>query len=160
MKNVLWTVVLLAAVPAVAGPPAPLWIQSSGAFDANRIYSGTFVGTGAISDRGTLVDSPNFKGAAIHVVRTMTTSGRESITLEINGNHVSGSYVLPTWCPPPAVIPAGTVLVAEGGNWRLLSASGKYAGLQGGGAWATWVVVDPALSQPLTASDCLSGQVH
>jgi hypothetical protein len=90
----------------------------------------------------------------------MTTSNQEFITLEINGNHVAGSNVLPTWCPPPVSIPPGAVLRPQIGNWRLVSGTGKFASLQGVGSWGGWVVFDEALSQPLSAIDCLAGQLH
>jgi hypothetical protein len=158
MKKSIAALALLMTLPAAADKPRPLWIDSVGTFDANRVFSGSFTVSGAINDNGTELDTPVFNGAAIHITRLMTTSGGEYITLAINGNHVSGTNVPPNWCPQPPVSP-GTLLFAETGNWTILSATGQYAMLQGTGAWGSWVTVDPSFG-PLSAKDCLIGQMH
>jgi hypothetical protein len=158
MKRLIVALALLIALPVTAGPPEAVWMDVATTFDANRIASGTFTATGAISDQGTFVDTPKFVGAAIHLTRLLITAGGEYITIEINGNHVAGSNVPPTWCPAPPPVP-GTVLVPEFGTWRIISGTGPYATLQGTGAWATWVTASGAF-QPLSAKECLSGLVQ
>jgi hypothetical protein len=158
MKSSITAVVLLVTLPVAADKPRPLWIDSTGTFDANRVLSGSFTVSGAIDDHGTELDTPVFNGKAIHITRLMSTSGGEYITLAIDGNHVSGSNVPPTWCPQPPTSP-GTFLVPETGNWTIISGTGQYAMLQGAGAWGTWVTVDLSF-RPLSAKECLVGQVH
>jgi hypothetical protein len=160
MKMFVLAGALVVTLPALAGAPSAVWIDTTGTFDSNRVLTGTFKATGAITSQGTFIDAPRFEGQAAHVVRSITTSSSEYMTIEINGNHVAGNMVPPTWCPPPAGIPAGTTLVSEFGNWRLVSASGKYVALQGGGAWASWVAYDSTLGIPVSAKECLSGEVH
>lgn len=155
MKRLIAAILLLAALPVTAGPPVAVWMDVVTIFDANRIASGTFTATGAIDEQGTFIDTPKFLGAAVHVTRLLSTSGGEFITIEINGNHVAGSNVAPTWCPAPPTVP-GTVLVAEIGHWKIVSGTGPYATLQGTGAWASWVTTTPSF-QPLSAKECLSG---
>jgi hypothetical protein len=161
MKSILIAAVaLLSGSLVMASPPVEVRIDSGGQFDINRIYSGAFSASGAINTQGTLTDSPRFSGQAIHVMRTMITSDRETLVLELNANHVKGWNVVPTWCLPPATIPSGTVLVPESGNWKVLSGTGKYAPLQGTGSWAAWVVFDPALGLPVSATDCMAGKLQ
>lgn len=158
MKRFTPALVLLIALPVTAGPPEAVWMDVATTFDANRIASGTFTATGAIGDQGAFVDTPNFVGTAIHITRLLSTAGGEYITIAINGNHVAGSNVTPTWCPAPAPVP-GTLQVAEIGTWKIVSGTGPYATLQGTGAWASWVTAAGAF-QPLSAKECLSGKVQ
>jgi hypothetical protein len=145
---------------AMASPPVEVRIDSGGQFDINRIYSGAFSASGGFNTQGTVTDSPRFTGQAIHVMRTIVTSDRESVVFELNANHVKGWNVVPNWCAPPATIPSGTVLVPESGNWKVLSGTGKYAPLQGTGSWAAWVVVDPVQGLPVSATDCMAGKLQ
>jgi len=89
----------------------------------------------------------------------MTTPDGNSIVLEINANHVAGSNAVPTWCSPPETIPPGTFLFPESGNWRVLYGTGKFASVQGTGAWATWVSL-VRVGQPVAASDCMAGKLQ
>jgi hypothetical protein len=161
MKRILIAAVaLLWGSSLMASPPVEVRIDSGGQFDINRIYSGVFSASGAITTQGTVIDSPRFTGQAIHVMRTLVTSDRETMVLELNASHIKGLHVVPTWCLPPATIPSGTVLVPESGNWKVLSGTGKYAPLMGTGSWASWVVFDPALGRPVSATDCMAGKLQ
>jgi hypothetical protein len=160
MKKLILASAMLVGLPALASPPVEVWFETSGEFDANLILSGSFVSAGAFDEQGSLVDSPIFNGVSIHVTRTMTTSGGDIIVMEINGNHVTGSQVIPTWCAPPTSLPPGTFLFPESGNWRVLYGTGSHASLKGNGSWATWVAVDQATGSPRTANECMSGTVH
>jgi hypothetical protein len=68
-------------LPAVANPPAAVWIDSQGTFDANRVFSGIFTASGGITDQGVETDSPIFVGRAVRITRLMTTSsGGEGVS--------------------------------------------------------------------------------
>lgn len=158
MKRFIPALALLMALPVTAGPPGAVWLDVATTFDANRIASGTYTAAGAIGDQGTFVDTPTFVGAAIHITRLLRTADGEYITIAINGTHVAGTNVTPTWCAASAPIP-GTLQVAEIGTWRIVSGTGPYATLQGTGAWASWVTAAGSF-QPLSAKECLSGKVQ
>ena len=160
MRSLIVAIALLWSLQAVAGTPMEVSIDTEGQFDANRIYSGTFIAVGAIDAQGSLVDSPRFSGAAIHITRTMLTSDGEYLGFDINANHVKGSQAVPSWCPPPETMPSGTVLVPESGNWMVLYGTGKYTTLKGTGSWASWVTLDLASGLPVSANECLDGKVQ
>ena len=159
MKTLIVAIGLFSAFSAVAGQPFEVEFDGAGQFDADRVYSGIFTATGAINTQGTVIDSPAFTGAAIHLTRTMVTSDGESIVLKVNANHVSGAHVIPAWCPPPSSIPPETFLFPQSGNWEVVAGSGKYSQFQGTGSWVTWVVL-AAIGQPVAAYDCMVGTVH
>jgi hypothetical protein len=52
------------------------------------------------------------------------------------------------------------IALSESGNWRVLSGTGKFAGLNGTGSWASWVVFDPVLGLPVSATECMDGKVQ
>lgn len=145
---------------ALAGTPSDLWMQTTGMFDGNHILSGSFTSTGAIERQGSFVDSPRLAGQSIHIVRSMTTSKGEYITIEINSNHVKGTANPPSWCPLPPSMPPGAMLAPQAGSWVMTSVSGLLPVWQGTGSWASWVVYDPNLGLPVSATECLSGKVQ
>jgi len=162
MKLLIVAIALLLALPAAANPPVAVWIDTAGQFDANRQFSGVFTASGAIEAQGSVIDSPRFAGASIHITRNLTTSDNEHLVFEINANHVKGLHVVPDWCPPPETIPSGTVLVPESGNWKALYGTGNYAALKGTGSWAAWVVVsfESGIPAPVSANECMEGKVQ
>jgi hypothetical protein len=160
MKRLIPSLMLLFVLPVTGDTPDAVFMDFAVTFDANRIASGTFTATGAISDHGTFIDTPRPGGGlAIHGLRLMTTSAGEYITIKLNATFVNdGSKNPPTWCPAPPPVP-GTNLVSLVGTMQIVSGTGPYATLQGTGAWATWVTAAGPM-QPLSAKECFSGTVH
>ena len=140
----LLAVAALTSLAAFAGEPGQLRVQITGQFDANRMFSGVFSTSGALNALGSVVDSPRPTGTAIHV-RTMTTSDSESLVFNVQADQVAESVAVPTWCAPPASVPAAAFLLPQVGNWTARNGTGKYAAIQGTGSWAAWVVVDSNL---------------
>jgi hypothetical protein len=160
MKHLLACAALLIALPVSAETPLDVQINTTGTFDANLVYSGTYTASGAISEVGAQVDTPVFTGAAFHVTRLLSTTKGHYIAIAINSNHVSGEKVSPPdWCPPPPT-PNGTYLFREGGNWTIAYGTGPYALLQGTGTRVAWVVVDAVLNIPVAATECLLGKTQ
>ncbi len=157
MKRLIEALVLLIALPVAASPPEALWMDVAVTFDENAVASGTFTATGAISDQGTLIDTPTFVGSAIHVTRLLNTSGDDYITIDINSSSGGGKSA-PDWCPAPPPVPE-TLQFSRTGNWKIVSGTGPYATLQGTGAWATWITLTLS-GQPMSAKECLSGRAH
>ena len=159
MRKLIVASALFWTLPATADAPQAVWINAAGTFDIDLVNSGSFAATGAIQDSGSYIDYPIFQGQAILVTRILSTAAGDYIEISINGNHVSGSEVPPTWCPAPDAVP-DTFVVAEIGNWKVASGTGHYASLKGTGAWATWVTVDAVTFQPISSQECLLGRVQ
>jgi hypothetical protein len=160
VRTLTAVIAFLLSLPVSGSTPIEVWFDNAGTFDANRILSGVFTASGAFDAQGSQIDSPRFTGQAIHITRTMLTTDGEQLVIAVNANHVTGIRVVPVWCAPPETIPPGTLLFPESGNWRVLSGTGKFAGLNGTGSWASWVVFDPVLGLPVSATECMDGKVQ
>ena len=156
----LLVVAALTSLAAFASEPGQLRVQITGQFDANRMFSGVFSTSGALTALGSVVDSPRPTGPAIHVVRTMTTSDSESLVFNVQADQVAETVALPAWCAPPASVPAAAFLFPQVGNWTARNGTGKYAAIQGTGSWAAWVVVDSSLGRPVAATECMVGSLQ
>jgi hypothetical protein len=108
---------LAAPLTAVASAPKPLTIETHGVFTGPDSTAGTFVISGAVSDSGTYADTFRLAGETLHVVKTLSGSGG-TITLTAQG--------VVRWT-------SATTATFFAGQWRLASATGVYADLQGGG---------------------------
>jgi hypothetical protein len=142
------------ALPSAAQRQGDVTLTGHGVF-TDRVYAGEITISGAVNDHGTVVDSPGFTGVGgVHITRVMTMSGGEQITLEINGNHVLPGDRPSTTCPRPA----GHRVSSTRGNWRIVSATGKYSEMRGNGPWEAWVTHGD--NGPESATECLSGHVR
>jgi hypothetical protein len=110
---------LALAAPLVAGAsaPEPVSIETHGVFTGPDSTAGTFVISGALSDSGTYVDSFRLAGETLHVVKTLSGDGG-TITLTAQG--------VVRWTSP-------TTATFFAGHWQVVSGTGAYADLQGGG---------------------------
>lgn len=108
----------LAAPPtAGASAPEPVRIETHGVFTGPESTAGTFTMSGAASDSGTYVDTFRLAGETLHVVKTLAGSGG-TITLAAQG--------VVRWTSP-------TTATFFAGHWRVVSGTGAYADLKGGG---------------------------
>jgi hypothetical protein len=107
----------LAAPLAGASAPEPVTIATQGTFTGPNSTAGTFTISGAVSDSGTYVDTFRLAGQTLHLVKTLT-GGDGSITLSAQG-------VVRFTSPTTATFVAG--------HWRIVSGTGAYADLKGGG---------------------------
>ena len=159
MRQAIPGFVLFITMPLLADVPKDIQINTTGTFDANLVFTGTFIASGGINEVGSAVDTPRFNGVAIHISWLLTTSHGDYITVKINSNHVAGTNVTPPdWCAPPPA-PPGTVLFLETGNWSVVSGTGPFTLLDGTGSRVAWVILDSATITPLAATECLKGAV-
>jgi hypothetical protein len=108
---------LLTPLAAAATAPEPVRIETHGVFTGPGSTAGTFTISGAVSDAGTYVDSFRLAGETIHVVKTLSGGGG-TITLTAQG--------VVRWTSP-------TTATFFAGHWQLVSGTGAYADLRGGG---------------------------
>jgi len=149
----------LLAASALAEKPRDVRIDTLGTFDANRVLIATFTASGAINELGSVLDTPRFVGQAVNVSRLLTTAHGDYISIAINLTHIAGLHRSPPdWCAPPPS-PEGTLLFSQPGNWRVVSGTGPYSMLAGGGSFEAWIVFDAASFTPLAAKECLIGGV-
>jgi len=157
MKKVILGLLASWTVTVLAGQPNDVRIDVTGTFDANRIFIGTFTASGAFDELGSVQDTPNFVGQAVHISRLMTTASGEFIVVEINTTHVAGLHVTPPdWCAPPP-LPPGALLFYQTGSWKVAYGTGPYSLLQGNGKRATWLLFDSVSLAPIAATECLIG---
>ena len=107
------------AVPLTAGAnaPEPVSIETHGVFTGPDSTAGTFTISGVVSDSGTYADTFRLAGETLHVVKTLSGSGG-TITLAAQG--------VVRWTSP-------TTATFFAGHWRIVSGTGAYADLKGGG---------------------------
>jgi hypothetical protein len=131
MKSTRWTICLGVMVVAAAYFVAPLsatatadsqvTIVMNGTLTSPDSVTGTWMVSGAISDHGSYIERFGFEGSTILGVKTLT-GAHGTITLRVKAEVVATS---PT-----------TIAFAHG-QWRIVSGTGSYAGLVGGGSPAT-----------------------
>jgi hypothetical protein len=109
---------LTASKAVAAGSPEPITIETHGVFTGPDSTAGTFSMTGAVVDSGTYVDSLRLAGATIHVVKTLSGE-RGTLTLDAQG--------VVRWT-------SATTATFFAGQWKVVAATGDYAGLHGGGS--------------------------
>jgi hypothetical protein len=108
---------LAAPLGAGASAPEPVRIETHEVFTGPNSTAGTFTMSGAVSDSGISVVSFRLVGETIHVVKTLSGSGG-TITLAAQG--------VVRWTSP-------TTATFFAGHWRIVSGTGAYADLKGGG---------------------------
>lgn len=108
---------LAAPLAATASAPEPVRIETHEVFTGPDSTAGTFTISGAVSDSGISVVSFRLVGETIHVVKTLSGSGG-TITL-------TGQAVV-RWTSP-------TTATFFAGHWQVVSGTGAYADLKGGG---------------------------
>jgi hypothetical protein len=108
---------LAAPLAAAASAPEPVRIETHGVFTGPDSTAGTFVISGAVSDSGSYIDSFRLAGETLQVVKTLSGSGG-TITLSAQG--------VVRWTSP-------TTATFLAGHWQVVSGTGAYAELQGGG---------------------------
>ena len=108
---------LVVPLTAAASPPEPVRIETHGSFTGPDSTAGTFTMSGALADSGTYVDTFRLAGETLHVMKTLSGSGG-TITLAAQG-------VVRSTSPTTATFFAG--------HWRIVSGTGAYADLKGGG---------------------------
>lgn len=108
---------LAAAAPAAAAAPEPVTIAMHGHFTGPSSVAGTWEAVGAVTDAGTYVETFRITGDAIHGEKVLTGS-QGTIVIAVNAVVV--------WLSP-------TLATFRAGAWRIVSGTGAYAGLRGGG---------------------------
>lgn len=108
---------LAAPLTAVASAPEPVKIETHGVFTGPDSTAGTFAISGAVSDSGSYMDSFRLAGETLHVVKTLSGYAG-TITLSAQG--------VVRWTSP-------TTATFFAGHWHVVSGTGAYADLQGGG---------------------------
>lgn len=121
-------VIALAAAPAVAAPPQAVSIDMAGTFTGPNTVAGTFTSTGAIADSGTYTETFRLVGKTIHGVKTLTGS--------------DGTLVIAI----TAVVdfPTPTTATFRAGHWRVVSGTGTFARVRGGGSPGAYGIADLA----------------
>ena len=152
-----------AASPVQASTPQPVNVSVAGVYTVTgqdtRINNGTFEATGAINDAGSTYDEDTLYGEAVHVDRTMTTFAGDTIFVEINANHASGSHQWPDWCPIPPPVD-GTTEAQVVGHFQIDSGTGQYSGVTGNGEVAVTVYLDNNSGLPLNSVECDKGKAQ
>ena len=108
------------AAPAAATTRASvkIKIEMRGQFTGPDSVSGTFRSTiGRIEDSGTYTETFTIVGDVIDGVKVLT-GARGTVTMRVHG------FI---------DFPTATTATFRGGRWRILSGTGVYAGLEGGG---------------------------
>ncbi|HZA35841.1 MAG TPA: hypothetical protein VE505_12975 [Vicinamibacterales bacterium] len=103
---------------ALAAPPQPFSVETAGSFTSATSVAGTFTTAGAVTDAGSYTEDFSLSGNTIHAVKTLQgTHG----TLVIAVTAVVGS-------------PTSTTVSFRAGHWRIVSGTGAFTGLRGGGS--------------------------
>jgi hypothetical protein len=110
-------VCLVAPLAATASAPAAVTFEIGGVLTGPTSFAGPWEASGAIDDGGTYVGSARFAGDTVHVVNVFT-GAHGTITVEAEAVVVSTSE---------------TTLAFKAGSWRVVSGTGAYASLKGGG---------------------------
>jgi hypothetical protein len=106
------------ATAATGHARVPVKIETSGQFTGPDTVSGTFtLRVGRIKDSGTYTETFTIVGDVIDAVKVLTGS---------RGTLVIGVHTF-------IDLPTPTTPTFHGGRWRILSGTGAYCGLQGGG---------------------------
>ena len=123
----LWLLVLLTVIFGLVFPvgtasaetrTAPVKIEMRGLLTGPDSVSGTFTLTiGRIEDSGTYTETFTIVGDVIDGVKVLTGT-RGTVTMRVHG------FI---------DFPTATTATFRGGRWRILSGTGAYAGLEGGG---------------------------
>ena len=127
---VVAAVASLAAFPvaAHATQPEPVKLEMNGVATGPNSVVGSWVATSAVEDAGSYMETLQFRGKTIHVVKTLTGD---------NGTIVLKGQAVVVWISP-------TVATFAAGQWRIMSGTGAYARLHGHGSPAASGFFDAA----------------
>jgi hypothetical protein len=107
-----------AAAAAKANAPEPIRIEMNGVLTGPSTVEGTFSLTGFTQDSGRYVETFRFAGSTIHGEKTLVGA---------TGTLVLRVQAVLEWLSPTRVQFAA-------GHWQIVSGTGSYAGLTGGGS--------------------------
>lgn len=108
---------LAAPLAAAASAPEPVRIETHEVFTGPNSTAGTFTISGAVTDSGTSVVSFRLVGETIHVIKTLSGS---------NGTITVAGQAVVRWT-------SATTATFFAGHWQVVSGTGAYADLKGGG---------------------------
>ena len=106
------------ASPALGSPRQTFSIQTTGVLTSETSASGTFTTSGAVLDAGLYTETFRLVGNTIHAVKTLE-GANGSLVVAITGVVEN---------------PTASTVSFRAGHWRIVSATGDFAGLHGGGS--------------------------